>query len=184
MSTLSDSDRHILDIGNQKLQSSFQHIDDPYTPSRIDNLIDNVGNFEKLRNNYKNSFIEIINETNCPEIAFLMTEKFLNSIYACNFPLICGSKGTVKFLRDFGFDMFDDVIDHSYDDIDNPIDRILSVIKLNLNLLTNAELTKTLWVERKDRFLKNVEFAKEGMYLQYESRAEQEFSKIIDNIEK
>ena len=175
-------DQKILEFGNRKLKHLNKSPDDYYYSEITDGLIDNVTNFEKLRERYQNSFIEIISETTCPEIAFLMTEKFLNSVYACNFPILIGSKGVVSFLRNFGFDVFDDIIDHSYDDIENPIDRIFASINLNLKLLNDVELTKSVWVANKNRLLRNVEFARKGMYLGYENRARKVFTEVMAQI--
>ena len=35
------------------------------------------------------------------------------------FPILFGYSGIVQYFRDKGFDMFDDIIDHSYDKIDS-----------------------------------------------------------------
>ena len=40
-------------------------------------------------------------------------------------------------MRDYGFDMFDDIFDHSYDNLDNDI-RLNSMIESNKNILTNG----------------------------------------------
>jgi len=33
------------------------------------------------------------------------------------FPIFYGAKGTIQYYRDYGFDMFDDIINHDYDDV-------------------------------------------------------------------
>jgi hypothetical protein len=45
----------------------------------------------------------------------MLTEKYLNSVYGCNFPILLVSVGSIRLLRDIGFDMFDDIVDHGYD---------------------------------------------------------------------
>jgi hypothetical protein len=133
----------------------------------------------QLSKYYKQTFVEIVNETSYTEKAFNLTEKTLNSIYGCNFPIILSSKGTVSFLRDMGLDMFDDIIDHDYDSIEDPIDRMFAAITTNQELLTNNNRTKRLWQENKDRFLYNVSFVKNNMYDFYEKRAEEKFSEAL-----
>jgi len=133
---------------------------------------DNVSNFkEKLSSYYKNSFVEIISETSFTEECFLVTEKTSNSVHGCNFPIWISSKGFVSFLRNMGLDVFDDIIDHSYDSISNPIDRMYSAIVNNKEILTNSELAKEKWINNKDRFLNNSYFIKNNMYLFYKNRA-------------
>lgn len=141
----------------------------------------NVENFKnKLSAYYKNTFVEIVSETSYTESAFLLTEKTLNSIYGCNFPILICSPGSVQFLRDLGFDMFDDIIDHSYDSISNPIDRLYTALYNNKEILTNNELVKDIWKANKHRFLSNVNIAKTKMYDYYSVRAETEFTKCLN----
>ena len=60
--------------------------------------------------------------------------------------------------------MFDDIVDHSYDLIDNPIDRLYSAIYNNHKLLTDNNYIKELWIQHKDRFESNINVAKSSMY--------------------
>jgi len=171
--------QEILHQGNQKLLLLKNSPQDQYISDFKDDWFDNVSNFERLRSRYENSFIEIVSETSSEYQSFLLTEKYLNSVYACNFPIFNGSPGMVKFIREFGFDVFDDIIDHSYDSIINPIDRVFSAIQLNLKFLNDLEKSKLAWTSCYKRFLNNVEFARQGMYFHYESRAEKIFNHII-----
>ena len=120
----------------------------------------NAKNFDNnLRHIYNNSFVEIIAETTYLPGLGMVTEKYLNSVYGYNFPILISSPGTVSHLRSIGFDMFDDIIDHSYDLIQDPLLRIESAIKQNLQLLNLSEVSK-VWKENKHRFNKNIWFAK------------------------
>lgn len=121
----------------------------------------NVVNFnQKLRHYYQNSFVEIVTESSFASPGYLLTEKTMNSIYGCNFPIMIAGAGAVAHLREIGFDLFDDLIDHSYDHIENPFDRIVHAVDQNLNMLTNADLAKQCWIQCRDRFVKNIEVAK------------------------
>jgi len=62
-----------------------------------------------------NAYIDLVTETE-GEIQF-NTEKPLNSFLSLQFPIIFGYKGIVEYYRKLGFDMFDDIIDHSYDNM-------------------------------------------------------------------
>lgn len=140
---------------------------------------DNVYNFNKrLRNYYQNSFVEIVTETSFTEPCYLLTEKTLNSIYGCNFPIVLCGCGSVALLREIGFDMFDDIIDHSYDSITDPVEKIFSALTSNRELLNNANYAKDLWLKNKQRFISNVAIAKERMYDFYRNRAEQQWEKL------
>jgi hypothetical protein len=63
----------------------------------------------------KNSYIDVITETYPRELMFI-TEKTAKPFFNLQFPIIFGPVGIIQKLRDYGFDMFDDIINHDYDD--------------------------------------------------------------------
>jgi hypothetical protein len=139
---------------------------------------DNVSNFKnKLSNYYRETFVEIVAETSYTEMSYNLTEKTLNSIYGYSFPILLCSPGSVAFLRSMGMDVFDDVVDHSYDSIANPIDRLYRAVTDNIELLTDNQKVKQLWLANQTRFANNVDFAKNQLYNFYSSRAEALFLK-------
>ena len=142
---------------------------------------DNVSNFKnKLIPYYSKTFVELVNETSYTESAFNLTEKTLNSIYGCNFPIIVSSPGSVAFLRNMGLDMFDDIIDHSYDSIQDPVERLYTALSLNQKILTDVDYAKLKWQESRTRFANRVLFAKNDMYAYYENRAVSTFLNHIN----
>lgn len=164
--------------GYEKLKNAVFDQYDNYEIYPNDNN-DNVYNFKQcLSNYYKNSFVEIITETSFTEPCYLLTEKTLNSIYGCNFPILLGGQGSVAFLRSIGFDMFDDVIDHSYDTITDPLEKIYFAVERNRHLLTNPALVKDLWIKHKQRFLNNTDVARINMYDFYTQRAETQWHNL------
>jgi len=56
-----------------------------------------------------------------------ITEKTAKAFRLCQLPLWVAVPGTVANVRSRGFDVFDDLIDHSYDSISNPEARMLLV---------------------------------------------------------
>jgi hypothetical protein len=143
---------------------------------------DNTNNFEnKLAKYYQNTFVEIVSETSYMEPSFNLTEKTLNSIYGKSFPIMLSSSGTVKFLRDMGIDMFDDIINHNYDKIDDPSARLHRAITDNKDLLTNNRLVKELHKANEHRFIKNIDFVKNEMYNFYVDRATTQFLKVLND---
>ena len=104
---------------------------------------------------YHTTLIDIITDTTFFEPSELLNDKYVNTIVGANFPIFISSCGTVELLRQLGFDVFDDVIDHSYDDISDPAVRLSQAIDLNKHLLMNAELTRQLWHTHIDRFKQN-----------------------------
>lgn len=145
---------------------------------------DNRSNFERLRPWYENSFVEFVACRLYIEPTMSIDEKFINSVYAQNFPVIIGTAGTVSFYRSAGFDMFDDVVDHSYDTISNPISRLEQAVLLNQHLLTDAAATKQLWQNCRARFAKNLANAGENMYNWYRTLALKECNQQIPDLLK
>ena len=175
------SDSALYSDGWNKLLTSTDLLTDSHNIyEKLDN--DNATNFKnKLSEYYKNTFVEIISETSYTEKCYNLTEKTLNSIYGCSFPILLCSKGSVDFLRSMGLDMFDDIVDHSYDAIDDPAERLEAAIIDNAELLTNNKRTKDLWVQNKTRFENNVDFCRERLYNYYSDRAKAMFDGVISN---
>ena len=158
-----------------KLENTLNQVDMLYRESSFNNAM----NFDiSLRPMYRNCFIEIVPETSFNQPTFGASEKFLNSVYGCTFPILIGGCGLVNWLSDMGFDMFDDVIDHSYDQIKNPLDRLCAAIDLNIGLITDVDKVKKLWDQHRVRFELNVEFAKNKMYDWLRQRAIDEFQQV------
>ena len=182
----SDEQQHIkktIEHGFQIITNTNLSIEDSKDIYGEGNHNTNVENFEnRLRDLYRQTFVEIVSETSFLESSFLITEKFLNSVYGCNFPILICSKGAVNLLRQVGFDMFDDIVDHSYDQLSNPIDRLYCAIYNNKDLLTDSEKTKELWKSNKHRFEANVDIAKNRMYEFYTHRAEKQFEKSLNEL--
>ena len=137
----------------------------------------NVKNFEnKLRKHYQTTFIDIITETTCIEPSCNIAEKYVNSIFGCSFPIVVSSHGAVGFIRSLGFDVFDDVIDHSYDNEPNPFYRVKKAIDLNHELLSNGKRTKALWDTMHDRFKRNITHYRGALY-------SNEFNRMLGEID-
>jgi hypothetical protein len=78
---------------------------------------------------YQRSAIDVVLETMFDDSRLHLTEKTLRPI-ACGKPFIMVSTpGSLKYLRDYGFETFGDYIDESYDIIADPFERLLSIIK-------------------------------------------------------
>ena len=142
----------------------------------------NVDNFVKrLAPLYQKSFVEIVSESSFAAPSYMITEKTLNSMYGCNFPIVLAGVGAVDHLRTVGFDLFDDVVDHSYDKIANPFDRIIAAIENNRRLLIDADYAKQQWRTCQDRFKANITTAQTTMYQWYQTRTTDQFNKIKFN---
>lgn len=80
---------------------------------------DNYPNFLELGYVYGSAAVNIVTETEYFGITGIVTEKTLLAFAAEQIPIVIGHPGIVQHCRSMGFDMFDDVVDNSYDNISN-----------------------------------------------------------------
>ena len=150
----------ILENGFDKIKRGVEYEARIYSPATVPAV--NHKNFDEfLRILYQDSFVEIVNETMFMEPSGIVTEKFLNTVYGCNLPIILNVPNTVSHLRSLGFDMFDDVIDHSYDTVIDPLPRLVQALSSNIALLQDGELAKNTWRKCQHRMKNNVELARQ-----------------------
>jgi hypothetical protein len=146
--------------GYQRMLKNSRRLMGDYEIYTEDNN-DNITNFNsKLRSVYRDSYVELITETSFCAPAYHLTEKTWHAFSGCNFPIFLFGQGGVQHLRDLGFDVFDDIVCHAYDNITNPIDRVMMAVEMNKGLLTNADQVKDLWQINRHRFLSNIEVTK------------------------
>lgn len=123
--------------------------------------LDNSQNFDiGIRKWYKTSVLEIVNETIYFSKGVGISEKYLYTIMGFCFPIIISNPGTVSYLRNLGFDMFDDIINHHYDHQQDAVWRAMYAIENNLALLGNADYARKQWLNCYPRFQRNYEFVK------------------------
>jgi len=86
-----------------------------------------------------------------------VTEKTIKAFCMHQLPLFFTVDGHVQYLRDCGFDMFDDFIDHSYDKVTDPLLK-MSAVYGELHRLCNYSLEdiKQYCIKNQDRFVHNV----------------------------
>jgi len=72
---------------------------------------------------YSDSYLHVVSESTMRSKIFI-TEKTWQPIAAGQLFVILGNPGTVSHLRELGVDVFDDLIDHSYDNDPDPRSRL------------------------------------------------------------
>lgn len=121
------------------------------------------------------SYIDVVTESTSGYWPF-KTEKCMKPFYNLQFPIIYGHQGIIQDLRDVGFDMFDDIINHDYDIEENEYTRLLllndtrerfqrtaymdniRIPKLTKELKRLSTLNiRELYEINKERFIKNQE---------------------------
>lgn len=95
---------------------------------------ENNENFIRLGSVYGACAVNIVTETLYDPVPGLFSEKTLFAMLAQQIPIVIGSQGLVASLRSHGFDMFDDVVDTSYDSLPNET-RLVKALELNRDLI-------------------------------------------------
>ena len=110
-------------------------------------------------NPYSNSYINIVTETNFDkDDIIILSEKSFHPLYYSQIPIIMASTNHIKKIRDlYGFDFFDDIVNHDYDNEPNPKIRFEMIINEISRLNNKKEEIVTFFKQNKERFDKNIE---------------------------
>jgi len=119
----------------------------------------------KIQNQFVNkAYVNIIAETIPTKVNFI-TEKSIKPFLNLEFPILLGHTKIIEYFRNFGFDMFDDIIDHSYDEIEindlSSTDMEYTPLYLKCNLIAKEieRLSKLdmheIYLKCKDRLIAN-----------------------------
>jgi hypothetical protein len=93
------------------------------------------------------------------------TEKTVMAMYGGTFPIWVGGWRLADWMTSLGFDVFDDIIDHSYQSMPDPLDRCYYAVKLNLELLQNVDLACELVATHQPRLEHNLNLLKQNVFL-------------------
>lgn len=89
------------------------------------------------------------------ESNFVFSERWVYTVSALTFNLWVGTHGQAEQVQRMGFDIFDDVIDHSYQYYDTVLERCYHALADNLQILTDLDTANTYKSSRQNRLLKN-----------------------------
>jgi hypothetical protein len=103
--------------------STGQSLDTVWNESYINEFLLDCPSFEEHQINdhtvdhpaYTDSYVNYVTESSAKSDILFLSEKTWKPFIAGQFGIWLGNPGTVEFLRSIGFDVFDDLIDHSYD---------------------------------------------------------------------
>lgn len=107
---------------------------------------------------FENSYVNIVTESSYIDSDSIVhiTEKSFRPFYHYQLPIFVASHHHIRHLKEiYGFDMFEDVIDHSYDDVVNHRDRIFKIVDEIKRLNTKKDEIKEFYRNNYERFEKN-----------------------------
>jgi hypothetical protein len=134
----------------------------PNTSQYNGNNAENLDTY--LRQYYEHSAVEVITETEYYSKGHHTSEKFLHCMIGSCIPLLIGQQYHVRYLQQLGFDMFEDIIDISYDEIEDPLLRMYTAVKNNLRILTEKDFCVDLHRTCDERLKNNRELAVNGIF--------------------
>jgi hypothetical protein len=107
---------------------------------------------------FRNSFVNITTETNFITEDVHITEKSFKPFFFYQIPIFLSSAFHVKKLKEiYGFDLFEDVVNHDYDNETNFKKRFSLVCDEINRIYINKNEIKKFIANNEDRFLKNSE---------------------------
>ena len=151
---------HLSTMLPQRYIGNLKEIDDT-----TNTMHDAISIFDNgMLQHFCSSTIAIVTEPVFYEKASLITEKYLMAIYGHCFPIFCGGYNMANDIKEIGFDVFDDIIDHSYQNEPNPAVRVLNALDNNKDILYGKTLKKTDYMHRHRKNLELVRQRKHELY--------------------
>lgn len=108
-----------------------------------------------LRDMFQNSAVSLITETVIDQKAAVVTEKTTFAFLSQTLPIWVGGYGHADAWARAGFDVFSDIIDHSYQYKETLIERCFHAVADNLKLLNDLEYVLNIREKCRGRLLEN-----------------------------
>jgi len=129
--------------------------------------ISNNQNYDQLLKTsvFEPSCVSLITEPAFFERETIHSEKTLMAMYGGTLPIWVGGWKLASGMKKMGFDVFDDLVDHSYESLADPYDRCYFALEKNLHLLKDFETTCKITAGLHDRFEKNIRLLETNPFL-------------------
>jgi hypothetical protein len=114
---------------------------------------------------FEPSCISLITEPAFFQKETIHTEKTIMAIYGGTLPIWVGGWRQADYMKSLGFDVFDDVIDHSYQDMPDPFDRCYYAVERNIELLKNFDRVSQFIAKNQDRLQHNIKLIENNVFL-------------------
>lgn len=114
---------------------------------------------------FEPSCISIVTEPCFYEKEAMITEKTFMAIMGGTIPIWFGGWKNAQSLAGLGFDVFEDIVDHSYETLEDPYERCTQSLERNLHLFNLEEMQKII-VNNQHRLQYNVDLFLSNPFLQ------------------
>jgi hypothetical protein len=109
--------------------------------------------------------VSLITEPCYLEREIMITEKTVMAMYAGTLPVWVGGWRLPDAMRDLGFDVFDDIVDHSYSTLADPVARLDQALIKNQRLLTDFDLVRDFIAVNQQRLQHNMDLLEQNVFL-------------------
>jgi hypothetical protein len=109
--------------------------------------------------------VSLITEPCYLEREIMITEKTVMAMYAGTLPVWVGGWRLPDAMRDLGFDVFDDIVDHSYSTLADPVARLDQALIKNQRLLIDFDLVRDFIAANQSRLQHNVDLVEQNVFL-------------------
>lgn len=160
-----NTEQKIITAGNFNLEQYFTgQTNFPYPLSAPDETEILDSDFDAQRfmpMSFKNCVFNLVTESSYENIGdifetwsrIMVTEKSIRPFRLHQLPIFLAPAGHVEYLKQLGFDLFDDILDHNYDNCDDPTTRINMVSDLVKSIILNPlDFWKDLCIQNHERF--------------------------------
>jgi hypothetical protein len=157
-----------LDLSESSLYDSFKKICTCKKSSHYEtnntfriSALDSYG--KETMESYEESYINIVTETHFNEKNIHITEKSFKPFYLHQLPIFLANQNHIKTLKkEYGLDVFDDLIDHSYDNEEDNLKRLYMVYNEIKRLSEIKDIIKKYYSNNIDRIKNNRKIIKEA----------------------
>jgi hypothetical protein len=124
----------------------------------------NIGEWtSRVSQMFDQTAVSLVSEINGHQLASVFSDKTLYAIMGLTFPIYIGGYGHADYLKQIGFDTFDDIIDHSYQFKTTLIERCYYAFKNNLRLLSDTDYAVAVRQQHLPRLLANRDLLYSGV---------------------
>lgn len=108
--------------------------------------------------------VSLITEPAFQEYETILTEKTIMALWGGTIPIWVGGWRTADYMQSLGFDIFDDLVDHSYQDLPDPWHRAHAAVSRNLRLLQDGDRTQGMIMGLMPRFRHNLDLLRRNPF--------------------
>jgi hypothetical protein len=116
------------------------------------------------KNVFEPTCVSLVTEPVFYERETIITEKTLMAMWAGTMPIWVGGWRIADWLQERGFDTFADVIDHSYQTLEDPAERVRQAIARNLHVLKDTNLAGCFTEQYQHRLQHNLNLLQNNFF--------------------